>query len=182
LLIVTGLPATGKSTLASRLADVLDLPSMAKDTIKEALFEELGAGDAGWSRRLSSASFATMFALALRQVRQGHSLLLEGNFRPGEHEAAIIRIAPSRIAQVLCSVSDSTRRARLQRRARSRSRHPGHRDSAAAAPASTSAVTATPASGFLELPGPRLHYDGDGARRGDIVTLVAVLREWLRGQ
>ncbi len=58
VLLVTGLPATGKTTLARALAHALVLPVLAKDQIKEPLLELLGAADRAASRRLSDASFA----------------------------------------------------------------------------------------------------------------------------
>ena len=53
--LVTGLPATGKTTLARALAHALAAPLLSKDCIKEPLLEVLGAPDAHTSRRLSDA-------------------------------------------------------------------------------------------------------------------------------
>lgn len=39
VLVITGAPGSGKSTLATRLAAELELPLVAKDDVKEALFE-----------------------------------------------------------------------------------------------------------------------------------------------
>ncbi len=55
-LVVTGLPASGKSTLARAVGNALALPVVDKDEILEALFDSLGAGDAEWRRRLSRAA------------------------------------------------------------------------------------------------------------------------------
>ena len=46
LLLVTGLPATGKTTLARLLARRFTAPLLAKDVIKEPLLDVLGAADA----------------------------------------------------------------------------------------------------------------------------------------
>jgi hypothetical protein len=55
-LVVTGLPASGKSTLARAVGNALALPVVDKDEILEALFDSLGVDDAEWRRRLSRAA------------------------------------------------------------------------------------------------------------------------------
>ncbi|MGH8284210.1 MAG: AAA family ATPase [Steroidobacteraceae bacterium] len=62
LIIVTGLPASGKTTLARGLAARHRVPLLAKDLVKEPLLDALGAEDALASRRLSDASFLRVSA------------------------------------------------------------------------------------------------------------------------
>jgi hypothetical protein len=54
--VVSGLPGSGKTSLARRLAPVLDLPVIDKDEILERLFEARGIGDLAWRRTLSRES------------------------------------------------------------------------------------------------------------------------------
>jgi len=54
--LVSGLPASGKSTLAKQLAPALGLPLLDKDTILEHLFDSKGIGDLAWRRALSRES------------------------------------------------------------------------------------------------------------------------------
>jgi adenylate kinase family enzyme len=56
LVVVTGPPAAGKTTIGRELSSQLRLPLISKDTIKEALFDELGFGDLEWSARLGGAT------------------------------------------------------------------------------------------------------------------------------
>jgi predicted kinase len=156
LIIITGSPATGKSTLAPRVASRYGSTLLTKDEIKEELFDILGTGDASWSRRLSNASFATMFALAGDALGGGGSVVLEGNMRAGEHEAAmhalLARSSSIRCVQVLCKVAEDLRRERIDRRARRPIRHAGHLDAAIRFASATAA--------FLEIPSIRLEFDG----------------------
>jgi hypothetical protein len=46
LIVVTGMPGTGKSTFARQLAARLAVSLLSKDLVKECLFEALGSGDA----------------------------------------------------------------------------------------------------------------------------------------
>jgi predicted kinase len=129
LLIITGLPGTGKTTLGRELAQRHGLPLICKDTIKEPLLDLLGTSRS--SRDLSDLAFAIMFAQARELLALGQSLILEGNFRAGEHEAPLLAALPApppAIVQVLCSANEDERRDRLLRRATDASRHPGHRD------------------------------------------------------
>jgi glucokinase len=54
--VVSGMPASGKTTLARRLAPALGLPLIDKDDILERLFESKGIGNAAWRRALSRES------------------------------------------------------------------------------------------------------------------------------
>jgi len=156
--LVTGLPATGKTTLARALARALQVPLLCKDAIKEPLLDALGAADRAASRHLSDISFAVLFALADEHLAVTGAVVLEGNFRPGEHERAVQALltghAPMPCTQVLCRVPEPLRQERLQARAGDGARHPGHQDAAWVARSDRSA------DAFLNMAGPRLVHDG----------------------
>jgi glucokinase len=177
VLVVTGLPAAGKSRLARELATRYGAPLLAKDSIKEPLLDVIGAGDSVASRRLSDASFAALFALARVQLAAGLSIVLEGNFRPHEHAAPLAALAaqPGRIelAQVLCEIDESVRQARLAARAGDPERHPGHRDADLIAPAPAPAAV-------LAISGPRFVHRGFDVLEWR--TLSAELDHWWHAQ
>jgi glucokinase len=164
LLIVTGAPASGKSTVAALLASAYGLELWSKDQFKETLFDALGVSDAAWSRRLSDASFALLFSCAERVLERASGVLLEGNFRRGEHEAPLLQLCQRRtcaVAQILCEAGEAVRAARLAQRASDPARHPGHAEAGQAA-------QRLPQGEFLELPGLRLRCDGERADHGGL--------------
>ena len=117
MILITGAPCSGKTTLARPLAKSLDASLIEKDTIKEALYDSLGASGDDWSRRLSDAAFDVMFGLG----RNPDKLILEGNFRR-EHGDRLRNIDPNPI-EIFCRCPDEE----LLRRNNSRGqRHPAH--------------------------------------------------------
>jgi hypothetical protein len=97
LVYVSGAPGAGKTSLAGPLAAALGYALLAKDTIKEALHDALGAPetDRAWSRRLGGASMELLWTLAARAPE----VVLEANFRPpgpsGTARSASARSSPS---------------------------------------------------------------------------------------
>jgi predicted kinase len=172
--LITGSPATGKSTLAAHLAQTFALPLLAKDAIKEALFDTLGDAALTDSRRLSDASFAVLFRLARLSVDASASVLLEGNFRPTEHLAPLREsLRGARILQIACSASEATRATRLAARRHDAERHPLHADAAL--------IGGAVALGAMDLDGERLMYDSErGTTERD--ALVARVATWLAAQ
>ena len=57
LIIISGPPATGKTTLGRLIAKKFRLPFLSKDDIKHILFDSLGWSDREWSKKLGGASF-----------------------------------------------------------------------------------------------------------------------------
>jgi predicted kinase len=163
ILLITGLPGTGKSTLARLAAGRFHIPLLAKDAVKEPLLNVLGAPDPVTSRQLSTASFAVLFSMARELMAAGVSFVLEGNFRPGEHEAPLWALLHQsgpdctlHLAQVLCRVNEAERVRRLHVRSVDPTRHPGHQIGERATLGKAPAGDA-----FLDIPGDRFVAEGD---------------------
>lgn len=129
VILVNGLPATGKTTLARRLATDLQLPLLAKDAIKEMLFDTLGWSDRAWSRKLGGATVAILLMLLEEQVRAGKPCVVECNFYPDRDTQRFhdlqqkYRFTPF---QILCVTDGPTLYTRYCQRAQTAERHPGH--------------------------------------------------------
>ena len=134
LLVVTGHPGTGKTTLARRLAMDLRLPLFEKDAIKELLYDELGWSDRAWSQRLGRAAIALLFQCAERTLAAGVSTVVEANFVPalaGRSCRDLHARTFCRFAQIVCHADKETLLARYQERWSAGARHPGHVDGTA---------------------------------------------------
>jgi predicted kinase len=120
--IVSGPPASGKSTLAPRLAGELRLPLVAKDTIKDALMSVLPVPDVEASRELGRASVEVMYALAAEAP--GGAVLESNFFRTVAGDR--LRQLPGMVVEVFCRCERSVAADRY--RARAGSRPAGHFD------------------------------------------------------
>lgn len=121
--LVSGAPAAGKTTLARALAPLLGLSLIAKDDIKEALFDALGGppGDLPWSRKLGGAAMETLWRLA----EQSAGAILEANFRPhSAYERGRLERLAAEIVEVNCWCPPELLIRRFHERARTA--HPAH--------------------------------------------------------
>lgn len=119
VVLVSGAPGVGKSTLAGPLAARLRFALLAKDLIKETLHDGLGApvSDVQWSRRLGGAAMELLWALAA----QAADVVIEANFRPySEYEKARISALAGdggRLVEVYCRCPMDVAMARYAERA-----------------------------------------------------------------
>ena len=121
VVLVSGAPGAGKSTLAGPLAAGLGFALLGKDLIKETLHDALGApaADRPWSRRLGGAAMELIWALAA----DAPAVVLEANFRPhSEYERGRITGLGGRIVEVDCSCPVRLATARYNGRAATRHR------------------------------------------------------------
>lgn len=123
IVLFSGPPASGKSTLAGPLAGALGFPLLSKDTIKEALFDSLRGpvGDLAYSTGLSDAAMDVLFALAAHCPR----VVLDANFKSQDpHQRECLAALPGAIVEVHCRCDAEIAIRRYAQRADTR--HPAH--------------------------------------------------------
>lgn len=80
LIIIAGMPATGKSTVAGKLGKALGMPILEKDDIKEEMFDTIGYADLTQKRALDAAATNILLRNAETLLKSGVSLILVNNF------------------------------------------------------------------------------------------------------
>ncbi len=131
ILIITGLPATGKTTLGRRLAERLKIPFLHKDLIKEGIFDGLGHGDRAFSRKVGSTAYDLLYKLAEELLKAGLSFVIESNFNAQVDSAVFAKFQKAygvEFVQILCHAEGKVLLERFKKRAGSEERHPGHVD------------------------------------------------------
>ncbi len=127
--MVTGAPASGKTTLAHRLAAALHLPLICKDDIKEHLYDDLGTKDLSWARQLGRASFNLLYYLIECQLCAAKPVIVEANFSEpfaSQHFGAFQTEYNFDLLQIYCWAPAEVLFERYQQRAQMGVRHPGH--------------------------------------------------------
>jgi predicted kinase len=128
LLVVTGPPGAGKTTIAEALRARLGLPLLAKDTIKETLGAHLGVTERGASHELGGAVYELLRVLVHELLAMRVSLICEGNFTA--RSVLFDDVPAARILQIHVAAPPAVIRSRLLERGDAR--HPVHYDGRAA--------------------------------------------------
>lgn len=118
LVVVSGPPGSGKTTLAHAIAEAIPCPAICRDEIKEGMVHAHGAPfQRGPGDPLTMRTFPVFFDIVRLLVTAGVSMVAEAAFqdrRWREGLQPVLGLARLRI--VHCTVDDAVARARVARR------------------------------------------------------------------
>lgn len=116
LILVCGLPATGKSTVARNIARKLKAVVLSSDIIRKQLFER-----PTYSKEEKKLVYKAMFLVAEYLLRSDRNVVLDGTFYKRRLRSQVYDISKrtgARLAVVECRAPDESIKRRMGRRTR----------------------------------------------------------------
>jgi hypothetical protein len=124
--VVSGLPASGKSTIGRAIAKAMQLPFLDKDHLLEGLFDSHGVGDSAWRTKLSRTADEEL----RRQAGASLGAVMASWWRHPRSTSASgtpitwLTSLPGELVELHCNCSPNVAVDRFV----SPNRHPGHLD------------------------------------------------------
>lgn len=127
-ILITGIPAAGKSTAAAYLSRALHLPVFSKDSIKELMFDRIGFRSRKEKVQLGLASMDILYYVAEQMMKQGLPFILENNFETVSFQPLMNLLEHYSCTAVTVSLTGDYRviYERFLERDKSPERHRGH--------------------------------------------------------
>ncbi len=126
VILVNGVPASGKSHVARTISDRFHLPLLAIDSIKEPFFDHLGLGDREYNRKLGRASYQAIWSV-VRDSPDAVTFVIDAwfGFQPREIlQDFLANAAVFRPIEIWCHAPSAVIKERFE--SRLNHRHAGH--------------------------------------------------------
>lgn len=129
-IVIQGAPAVGKSTIARRLSQDLSIKLIAKDDIKECLYDALGAPEDRMESELyGRIAIRAMYAGLDEFVRAGKLVIVEAPLIPDYASRDILSVMSlDAVLQIYIFCQPAVLEQRFSQRVESGERHEGHGD------------------------------------------------------
>lgn len=127
-ILVTGIPAAGKSTMAQRLSEYFGIPVISKDKIKELMYDDIGFHSRGEKVKLGVASMNIMYYMAAQLMKNNLPFILENNFENDSKEPLMNILQQYAYTAITVTLTGDYRKIyqRFVERNSSPDRHRGH--------------------------------------------------------
>ena len=128
VIVLTGMPATGKSTICKALAEHFGYPVVEKDAIKEELFDTVGFTCYAEKRALDHGANAVVCHIVEQILKTGGSVIVDNNFDDisGKRFSALLEQYAPNCACVFLRGDLDVLHARYTIRDNAHARHLGH--------------------------------------------------------
>ena len=154
VIVISGPPGSGKTTLAHRVAAAVGCPAICRDEIKEGMVHATPAFVAGPADPLSIRTLATFFDVIGLLISRGTTVVAEAAFQDRLWRPGLAPLAESADIRIIhCTVSPEVAHARIASRAASNPLRKAHEDGER--PAETRLTSFDP----ISLPVPTLTVD-----------------------
>lgn len=192
VIILAGMPASGKTTISSKLSETFGYPILEKDVIKEELFDTIGFDNHDEKQQIDVAATAILLRSMDSLLQSGTSLICVNNFRTAD-KPQLMRLLEKhncRCVTVFLGGDSDVFYKRYVERDRTHSRHLGHATHDHYPPRKGEKPDETPltreqfaekyeSQGMADfrIDGPRIDVDATYPERIDIQKLIAAIRE-----
>jgi len=128
IIILAGMPASGKSTVAKALSKAFDLPVLEKDALKEAIFDTMGFSCYAEKRKTDHAANAVLLRCTKALLDNNQSVILDNNFDDISAKALneLVCSYECKCVTVFFTGDNDVFFRRYVERDRKKLRHPGH--------------------------------------------------------
>lgn len=191
LIVIAGMPATGKTTIANQIRDVLGYPVFEKDYLKEALFDIIGFECYAEKRRHDKAATEILLRIVESQLQAGASSIIVNNFDSDENtklNSLIERYKPNYVT-IFINGEEKVLYQRYVERDLKHARHLGHivQERYPLHEGDSADYTMTPEEfnqkfvqrgmGNFTIPGARLDIDATDFNEVDVKKIVDFIKE-----
>ena len=170
VVLVSGMPGSGKTTLARTLGDALHLPVLSRDDIKTGMHVTVSSNDPAEVGRFAEDAFDVFFDVVEHLLMRGVSLVAEAAFHRDRPEQAVELQDLADVAHLALRLDTDTAVDRYAQRAARGERHPAHADEQMVELLRSRAELYR-----LDAPEPVLHVDTTDGYRPTMAAILAFI-------